>query len=59
EKGHKMDINTYSNPLNERYASKEMLYLFSPHKKSPHGESFGLLWQSQRRNWGLTSLMSR
>jgi len=28
-----MDINTYSNPLNERYASKEMLYLFSPHKK--------------------------
>jgi adenylosuccinate lyase len=28
-----MDIKTYSNPLNERYASDEMLYLFSPHKK--------------------------
>ncbi|WP_022849971.1 adenylosuccinate lyase [Limisalsivibrio acetivorans] len=28
-----MDPKTYSNPLNERYASEEMLYIFSPHKK--------------------------
>ncbi len=28
-----MDLKTYSNPLVERYSSKEMLYLFSPMKK--------------------------
>lgn len=27
------DTKTFSNPLSERYSSKEMLYLFSPHKK--------------------------
>jgi len=27
------DYKGYSNPLSERYASPEMLYLFSPHKK--------------------------
>jgi len=27
------NLKTYSNPLNERYASKEMQYIFSPHKK--------------------------
>ncbi|PLX65748.1 MAG: adenylosuccinate lyase [Denitrovibrio sp.] len=27
------DYKSYSNPLQERYASSEMLYLFSPHKK--------------------------
>lgn len=27
------DYKEYSNPLSERYSSKEMLYLFSPHKK--------------------------
>jgi len=27
------DYKSYSNPLQERYASPEMLYLFSPHKK--------------------------
>lgn len=27
------DYKAYSNPLQERYASPEMLYLFSPHKK--------------------------
>lgn len=27
------DYKQYSNPLSERYASPEMLYLFSPHKK--------------------------
>jgi adenylosuccinate lyase len=28
-----MDTNTYSNPLAERYSSKEMLYVFSPANK--------------------------
>ena len=28
-----MAANTYESPLNSRYASKEMLYLFSPDKK--------------------------
>lgn len=27
------NLRTYSNPLNERYASKEMQYIFSAHKK--------------------------
>ncbi|MEC9492254.1 adenylosuccinate lyase [Flexistipes sp.] len=27
------NLKTYSNPLNERYASKNMQYIFSPHKK--------------------------
>lgn len=28
-----MDLNSYSSPFADRYSSKEMLYLFSPHKK--------------------------
>jgi len=28
-----MDYKKYINPFEERYASKEMLYLFSPHFK--------------------------
>lgn len=30
---HLVDMDTYDNPLNSRYASPEMQFLFSPHKK--------------------------
>lgn len=33
----------YQTPLAERYASKEMQYIFSPDKKFKHGENYGLL----------------
>lgn len=36
-----MNMNIYSNPLAERYSSKEMLENFSPDKNSLLGESFG------------------
>jgi len=35
--------NTYNTPLNSRYASKEMSFLFSDDMNLKLGESYGLL----------------
>ena len=39
--------NSYNTPLNTRYASKEMSYLFSDDKNSQLGEN---LWVALSRN---------
>ena len=42
----------YVSPLSERYASKEMQYIFSPEKKFQHLEkALGSLWQRRRGSW--------
>ena len=46
-----MSTDRYVSPLSERYASKEMQYIFSPDRSSGHGESCGSHWQRQRKNW--------
>ena len=33
-----MSNDRYTSPLSERYASKEMQYIFSPDKEVPHME---------------------
>lgn len=38
-----MSTDRYTSPLSERYASREMQYIFSPDKNSAHGEDSGLL----------------
>ncbi len=38
-----MSTDKYTSPLSERYASKEMQYIFSPDKKFKKlGENYGL-----------------
>lgn len=49
----------YQSPLSERYASKEMQYIFHRIRSSAHGDAYGSLWQSQSRNWDCRSRMSR
>ena len=54
-----MSKDTYESPLNSRYASREMQYIFSPDKKF---RTWRLLWialAEAERNWALTSPMSR
>ena len=41
----------YQSPLSERYASKEMQYIFPRIKSLKPGENYGLPWQRPRRNW--------
>lgn len=37
-----MSTDRYTSPLSERYASKEMQYIFSQDKSSVPGENYGL-----------------
>lgn len=37
-----MSTDKYTSPLSERYASKEMQYIFSPDKSLKLGENYGL-----------------
>ena len=46
-----MSTDRYVSPLSERYASREMQYIFSPDMKFRTGESCGLLWQRPKKNW--------
>ena len=42
----------YVSPLSERYASREMQYIFSPEKKFMYLEDVsGWLWQRLRTSW--------
>lgn len=54
-----MATDRYQTPLAERYASKEMQYIFSPDKNSEHGEHSGLLLRNQKKNLDLILRMSR
>jgi len=45
-----MNNEIYSNPLCERYSSKEMMYNFSPDKNFQLGENFGLHLQNLKKN---------
>ena len=49
----------YQTPLAERYASKEMQYIFSPDKSSEHGDACGSHWQRQKKSLDWTLPMSR
>ena len=51
--------NTYESPLASRYASNEMLYLFSPNKKFSTGGGFGLLWRGRRKSLDYRKLQMR
>lgn len=46
-----MSNDRYVSPLSERYASREMQYIFSPDKSSEPGENSGSHWQRQKKNW--------
>lgn len=46
--------SVYSNPLIERYASKEMSYIFLMITNTVYGVNYGLHWQRQKKNWALT-----
>lgn len=48
----------YVSPLSERYASKEMQYIFSPDMKF-RTWSYGLRWLRQKKNWDFLLQMSR
>ena len=43
----------YQSPLSERYASKEMQYIFSPDMKFRTWRNFGSPWQRQKKELGL------
>ena len=43
-----MATNLYESPLSSRYASREMLYLFSRTRNSPPGAGSGLPWRGRR-----------
>ena len=45
-----MEKNIYSNPLVERYSSKEMLEIFSPKVNFQLGENYGWLLQKVKKN---------
>ena len=47
-----MSTDRYQSPLSERYASREMQFLFSPDMKFRTWRSFGLPWQRQKKSWG-------
>lgn len=47
------DYKSYSNPLQERYASPEMLYLFSPHKKFTTWRKLWVALAESERELGL------
>ena len=49
-----MSYDRYVSPLSERYASKEMQYVFSPDKKFRRGEGSGSLWQETEKELGLS-----
>ncbi|MFQ9412456.1 MAG: hypothetical protein ACLR1T_17460 [Evtepia gabavorous] len=51
--------DTYESPLASRYASREMLYIFSPDKNSPPGAGCGLPWPGRRRSWACPSPRGR
>ena len=44
----------YTSPLSERYASKEMQYIFHRIRNSVPGEDYGLLLQKLNMNWDWT-----
>ena len=47
-----MSTDRYTSPLSERYASKEMQYIFSPDMKFQYMEKIcGSHLQRQRRSW--------
>ena len=48
-----MANDRYVSPLSERYASREMQYIFSPE------ENYGSRWHRQSRNSAFPSRMSR
>ncbi len=48
-----MATNTYESPLNSRYASKEMQYIFLRTRNSQLGENFGLHLQKVKKNLDL------
>ncbi len=54
-----MSTDRYTSPLSERYASKEMQYIFSQDRNLPHGENSGLHLQRQRWSLGLSRMASR
>ena len=46
-----MSNDKYVSPLSERYASKEMQYIFSPDMKFKTWRNSGSRWPRQRKNW--------
>lgn len=46
-----MSNDRYVSPLSERYASREMQYIFHRTKSSEPGENSGSHWQRQKKNW--------
>ena len=54
-----MTNDRYQSPLSERYASKEMQYIFSPDKKFRTGENCGSHLQRQRKSWDFQSPRNR
>ena len=54
-----MSNDRYVSPLSERYASKEMQYIFSPDKSSVRGESCGSPLRRLRKSLDFILPMSR
>lgn len=48
-----MDYNAYQNPLNNRYASKEMSYIFSPRNRCSTWRQLWLWLAEAQRELGL------
>ena len=46
-----MSTDRYSSPLSERYASREMQYIFLRIRSLKHGENCGSHWQKWNTNW--------
>ena len=45
-----MSNDRYVSPLSERYASREMQYIFSPDKKFRTWRRLGSHWRRQKKN---------